>query len=327
MAYTAAAIYGIAGLDGAIEGLLPSDPPFAMLPVVVVFVMFALLMAVRSPAAPVGTGAAGTARGGVDRLRAGRPARAPATAPCSTPCRCSGPRSSSAAGEPAVILVCVAAGHAVTLLLLPAADAYPGSLARRDGVGVRRRARRTRPRAPQRDAGRAARRRGEDRSADRPAQPARVRRARRAGVRPRGPHDGSRSHWPRWTSTTSSRSTTSGGTSSETGCSPPGAGAGGARRGSSTWRRAWAARSSRCSCRAATRQERRRSSSACAPVSRLRPAPTCRPCASAPAWWRPASRVDVQVMLERVDRALYAAKRGGRDRTVVFGRHDFPLAA
>ena len=55
MAYTAAAIYGIAGLDGAVEGLLPSDPPFALLPVIVVFVMFALLMAVgvRAGAPPV----------------------------------------------------------------------------------------------------------------------------------------------------------------------------------------------------------------------------------------------------------------------------------
>jgi hypothetical protein len=44
MAYTAAAIYGIAGLDGAIEGLLPNDPPFAVLPVIVVLVMFVLLM-------------------------------------------------------------------------------------------------------------------------------------------------------------------------------------------------------------------------------------------------------------------------------------------
>src|SRR5579884_1225672 len=45
MAYTAAAIYGIAGLDGAIGGLLPSDPPFALVPIIVVFVMFALLAA------------------------------------------------------------------------------------------------------------------------------------------------------------------------------------------------------------------------------------------------------------------------------------------
>ena len=46
MAYTAAAIYGIAGVDGAIEGFLPGDPPFSVLPVVVVFVLFFVLIGV-----------------------------------------------------------------------------------------------------------------------------------------------------------------------------------------------------------------------------------------------------------------------------------------
>lgn len=46
MAYTASAMYGAAALDGAIEGFLPGDPPFAVGPAVAVLVMFALLLAV-----------------------------------------------------------------------------------------------------------------------------------------------------------------------------------------------------------------------------------------------------------------------------------------
>jgi diguanylate cyclase (GGDEF)-like protein len=125
MAYTAAAIYGTAGLDGAIEGLLPNDPPFAMLPVIVVFVMFALLMAF-GPRLPRWALAL------LGPLGVALIAYALATSP--------GP------GDGAVLyalpvfwttfffgrrgavasVICVAVGHAVTLLLLPAVDSYPG---------------------------------------------------------------------------------------------------------------------------------------------------------------------------------------------------------
>lgn len=46
MAYTASAMYGAAALDGSIEGFLPGDPKFAILPVIVVLVMFVALLAV-----------------------------------------------------------------------------------------------------------------------------------------------------------------------------------------------------------------------------------------------------------------------------------------
>jgi peptidoglycan/LPS O-acetylase OafA/YrhL len=45
MAYTAGAMYAGAAFDGAIEGLIPGDPSFALAPVFVAGAMVALLVA------------------------------------------------------------------------------------------------------------------------------------------------------------------------------------------------------------------------------------------------------------------------------------------
>jgi diguanylate cyclase (GGDEF)-like protein len=125
MAYTAAAIYGIAGLDGAIEGFLPGDPPFSVLPIVVVFVLFFVLMAVgpRLPRAALAV---------LGPLWVALIAYALSTSP--------GPGDGAvlyalpvfwttfffSRRGAVVILSCVAVGHALTLFALPTADAYPG---------------------------------------------------------------------------------------------------------------------------------------------------------------------------------------------------------
>jgi diguanylate cyclase (GGDEF)-like protein len=125
MAYTAAAIYAIAGLDGAIEGFIPGDPPFSLLPVVVVFVMFALLMAFgpRLPRwalallGPIGVVLIGYAL-------ATTPGPGDAAVLYALPVFWTtfffGRRGAGA------IIGCVAVGHAVSLLAMPASDAYPG---------------------------------------------------------------------------------------------------------------------------------------------------------------------------------------------------------
>jgi len=132
MAYTAAAIYGIAGLDGAIEGFLPGDPPFSLLPVVVVFVLFFVLLAVGR-------------RGAAPPRQIPRWALAP-LGPLGVVLIAYALSTSPGPGDGAVlyalpvfwttfffgrrgavaILACVAVGHAITLLALPAADSYPG---------------------------------------------------------------------------------------------------------------------------------------------------------------------------------------------------------
>ncbi len=125
MAYTAASIYGIAGLDGAIEGLLPNDPPFAMVPVIVVFVVFALLMGFgpRLPRralallGPLGVVLIAYALSSCPGPGDGAVLYA---LPVVWTTFFFGRRGA------AVILGCVAAGHAITLMLLPAASSYPG---------------------------------------------------------------------------------------------------------------------------------------------------------------------------------------------------------
>jgi len=125
MAYTAAAIYGIAGLDGAIGGVLPDDPSFALLPVIVVFVMFAVLMAVGPRLPRPGLAVLGPL--GVVLI---------AYALITTP----GPTDAAVLYALPVfwttfffgrrgafaILACVAIAHAVAMLAMPAVDSYPG---------------------------------------------------------------------------------------------------------------------------------------------------------------------------------------------------------
>jgi diguanylate cyclase (GGDEF)-like protein len=125
MAYTAAAMYGAAALDGAIEGFIPGDPAFAVVPVIVVFVVFATLLVV-GPRLPRWALAA------LGPLGVALTSYALATTP--------------GAGDGAVlyalpvvwttfffgrrgaiaILGCVAVGHLIVLLCLPAASSYPG---------------------------------------------------------------------------------------------------------------------------------------------------------------------------------------------------------
>jgi diguanylate cyclase (GGDEF)-like protein len=125
MAYTAAAMYGGAAFDGAIEGLIPGDPSFAIAPVIVAALVVALVVTFGprlprrwlAPLGPIGV-------------------LLIAVALAATP----------GAGDGAVlymwpvlwmtfffgrrgtisIVICIGIAHAVTLLALPAASSYPG---------------------------------------------------------------------------------------------------------------------------------------------------------------------------------------------------------
>ncbi|MBV9606226.1 MAG: GGDEF domain-containing protein [Solirubrobacterales bacterium] len=125
MAYTAAAIFGIAGFDGVIEGFLPGDPPYSLLPVAVVCVMAALMAAVGPRVPRRGMALLGPL--GVALIAyslATTPGPGDAAILYALPAFWTtfffGRRGAAA------IVTCTAIGQAVALLLMPAADSYPG---------------------------------------------------------------------------------------------------------------------------------------------------------------------------------------------------------
>ena len=124
MAYTASAMYGAAALDGSIEGFLPGDPKFALLPVFVVLVLFVALLAVgpRLPRSALALlGPIGVAL--IAYALATSPG--PATARSSTRCPFSGPRCSSGVTARSRSSLWVARVRRPRCSL-PATSAYPG---------------------------------------------------------------------------------------------------------------------------------------------------------------------------------------------------------
>lgn len=125
MAYTASAMWGAAGLDGLLEGVLPHDPPFARVPVIAALVMFCLLVTVgprfsrRSLAmlGPLGVAAISYA---VSQSPGAGDGAILYTMPVLWMTFFYGRRG--AVG----ILACVAVGHAAALMILPSSSVYPG---------------------------------------------------------------------------------------------------------------------------------------------------------------------------------------------------------
>jgi diguanylate cyclase (GGDEF)-like protein len=125
MAYTASAMYAAGAIDGVIQGLLPHDPPFALVPVIAAGVIFLFLLAAgpRLPwtclamLGPIGVAAIGYA---VATTPGASDGAVLYTMPVLWTTFFYGRRG--AAG----ILACVAAAHAVALLVLPSSSVYPG---------------------------------------------------------------------------------------------------------------------------------------------------------------------------------------------------------
>jgi diguanylate cyclase (GGDEF)-like protein len=125
MAYTAAAMYGAAAFDGCVEGFLPGDPPFALMPVLIVVVVTAALLLygprLTRPALAL-LGPIGVAL--IAYVLSGQPGADDAAVLYALPVLWTtlffGRRGAVA------IVSCVAAGHALALVSLPPTSAYPG---------------------------------------------------------------------------------------------------------------------------------------------------------------------------------------------------------
>ena len=125
MAYTAAAIYGATALDGVAEGFLPGDPKFSPVPVIVVVVIFAILMTIgpRMPRWALALlGPLGVA------LIAYALATTPGVGDGAVLYALPVLWTTLFFGLPGAIAIiaCVGVGHAIALILLPAASSYPG---------------------------------------------------------------------------------------------------------------------------------------------------------------------------------------------------------
>jgi diguanylate cyclase (GGDEF)-like protein len=125
MAYTASAIYGATALDGLAEGVLPGDPKYSLLPIVVVLVISAVLVTVGPRMArwalamlgPLGVALIAYALATTTGPGDGAVLYA---LPVLWTAFFFGRRGAIA------IIACVAVGHAITLLELPPASSYPG---------------------------------------------------------------------------------------------------------------------------------------------------------------------------------------------------------
>jgi diguanylate cyclase (GGDEF)-like protein len=125
MAYTAAAMYGAAAFDGSIEGFLPGDPSFAIVPVFVAIAVTVVLVSLgprlpRWALATLGPIGVATIAYALSATVGAGDGAVLYIWPVLWSTFFFGRRGAIA------IVACVGVAHAIALLVLPAASSYPG---------------------------------------------------------------------------------------------------------------------------------------------------------------------------------------------------------